>query len=766
MVKGLEFPNADAKTVLAFYEQLTGKQIVSDTSIAVPVNIVVRQEIPKTEAIRIIELALLMNGITLVPAGGNIVQALGLGKNPRGFGIPLYSDEMQLPENEQVVSFLLKLNYGDPTKIAATLTQFIPPSQGAYTQILALPESQSLLITESTPNIRNLLQIVRQIDQPPAPVVSEFIQLQRADAKAVIEKLQKLFENNQPSENAPGGAARGIRPASVNITPEGTPIPPEATVTETSPSSLEIRGGLSEDGIIVGKIKIAADERTNRIHVVTRPENMGFIQELLREFDQNVPFGEPVTRVLRFRTASELLPVIVKAIVDPGVKVEDMGLTSGGTTGVSNRATSSLGSSRSTSDQYGGTDLTGGSGTNANLSGNLEGLQRKTEPKAVNLGNNSKLIADDATNSIIVLGSTEIRSKVFRIIDEMDIRQPQVMLQTVIGELTLGANETFSVDYILRNSAARVIVPINTGTGTGTGTNTSTGSAAVATTPNGIVSLSGNSPVLNFNNLINQRAVTKIGVAGATGLSGFFTAGNTLDVIVNALESTNRFRVTSRPMLYTTNNQPASLTSGQEIAVPTNIQSSFNTGTNLVTNSSVQFKQVALNLSILPLINSEKEVSLDIEQVADEISGSTRIDNNDIPTISHRALRTHVTVPNHGTLVLGGLIRQSATNNRSGIPYLSRIPVLGSLFRSTTTGKSRTELVILIRPEVTMNSAEATEQRERQFEMLDLEPDLESSLAPPNVRKKAPASELMRRSPMILRQDEQVEVSRVPSRNK
>lgn len=764
MVKGLEFPNADAKTVLNFYEHLTGKQIVSDTSIAVPVNIVVRKEIPKAEAIRIIELALLMNGITLVPAGGNIVQALGLGKNPRGFGIPLYSDEMQLPENEQVVSFLLTLNYGDPTKVAATLTQFIPPSQGAYTQILALPESQSLLITESTPNIRNLLQIVRQIDRPPEPVVSEFIQLKRADAKTVLEKLQKLFESNQPSENAPGGTARGIRPASVNITPEGTPIPPEATVTETSPSSLEISGGLSEDGIIVGKIKMAADERTNRIHVVTRPRNMLFIRQLLQEFDQDVPFGEPVTRMLRFRTASELLPVIVKAIIDPGAKVEDTGLTSGGTTGVSNRATSSLGSSRSTNDQYGGTDLSGSNAMNSNLSGNLEGSQRNTEPKAVSIGNNSKLIADDATNSIIVLGSTEIRSKVFRIIDEMDIRQPQVMLQTVIGELTLGANETFSVDYILRNSAARVILPVNTGTGTGT--NTSTGSAAVATTPNGIVSLSGNSPVLNFNNLINQRTVTKVGVAGATGLSGFFTAGNTLDVIVNALESTNRFQVTARPMVSTTNNRAATLTSGQEIAVPTNIQSSFNTGTNLVTNSSVQFKSVALNLNILPLINSEKEVSLDIEQVADEISGSTRIDNNDIPTISHRVLRTHVTVPNHGTLVLGGLIRQSETNNRSGIPYLSRIPVLGSLFRSTTKGKTRTELVILIRPEVTMNSAEATEQRERQFEMLDLEPDLESSLAPPNVRKKAPASELMRRSPMILRQDEQVEVSRVPSRNK
>jgi len=81
----------------------------------------------------------------------------------------------------------------------------------------------------------------------------------------------------------------------------------------------------------------------------------------------------------------------------------------------------------------------------------------------------------------------------------------------------------------------------------------------------------------------------------------------------------------------------------------------------------VQFKRVALQLEMVPLINSEREVSLDILQKIDEVSGSTRIDNNDIPNISTRYVKTSVTVPNESTLVLGGLIKQSTNRVKSGI---------------------------------------------------------------------------------------------------
>ena len=79
-------------------------------------------------------------------------------------------------------------------------------------------------------------------------------------------------------------------------------------------------GILSEEAVIVGKIKITPDVRTNRIHVVTRPINMPFIRQLIHEFDANVEFAKPVTRYLQYVSAGDILPVLVQALTEPGTE--------------------------------------------------------------------------------------------------------------------------------------------------------------------------------------------------------------------------------------------------------------------------------------------------------------------------------------------------------------------------------------------------------------------------------------------------------------
>jgi type II secretion system protein D len=777
---GLEFPNADVKAVLSYYEQLTNKRLVLDNSVAGPVNIVVKTALTKDEAVRIIEMSLLLNGYSLVPAGGDVVKVLGLGKNPRQVGVPIISDDLMLPEGEQVVTFVYKLQFADPTEVQQILTQYVVPAQSGYNQVLALPKSGSLLITENTTIIKALLKVIREVDVAPAEVVSEFIRLERADAKTVTENILKIINPQQAQGGAPGApgapGAAGVRTvaagtqrpgAQPRVTPEGTPIPGDIVATQQPNGSVEISSSsttLTEDAVI--KAVLTPDERTNRIHVVTRPgRNLEFITKLIKEFDLDVPFGVPVSRPLRFRPADEVLPVIVKAISDPGAKTDETAATTTGS-GATNRQTGLGSGNRGASGgndifSSGGSSSGSGGSINSNVNDSLETQPRETKPIAVTLGS-TKLIADNATNSIIVIGNVEIKQKVFKLIDELDVRPPQVMLHTIIGELTLNENEQFGVDYILRKGGQ--IGGVNTGIGTGTGTGTGNGSNGNGTgvTPANIVGFSGPTPQLNFNALLNQRTITQIAAVGAGGVSGFFTAGNTLDAIVTALESSRRFRVTQRPSIFAQNNQVASIISGQEIAIPGNIQSSlnsFNQSSGIVTNSTVQYKTVALKLEILPLINSEREVSLDIVQRVDEVSGSTKIDQNDIPTVSTRAIKTHVSVPNQGTLVLGGLIRQAQTNQKSGIPYLSRLPVIGPLFRSTTKDKARTELVILIRPEVTMTPTESVDDKERHMEYLNVDPDLETTLLPPNMRKRGTPDDLMRRSQLLLR-DEPARIER------
>src|SRR5256714_10319093 len=117
--------------------------------------------------------------------------------------------------------------------------------------------------------------------------------------------LKDIFEKGE--KTATPGGVRGVRPGQPNV-----PQP----VAETS----ELAGltALTEESVVVGKIKLSADVRTNRIHVITRPVNMPFVRKLISEFDANVEFAKPVTRALNYISAADVLPVIVQALSEPG----------------------------------------------------------------------------------------------------------------------------------------------------------------------------------------------------------------------------------------------------------------------------------------------------------------------------------------------------------------------------------------------------------------------------------------------------------------
>src|SRR5947199_8124441 len=168
--------------------------------------------------------------------------------------------------------------------------------------MLALPKASALLVTQNSDIIRQLASVISQVDVAPAEVVSEFIKLDRADASKVSDMLKDIFEKGTESPTQPG-----VR--SVKI-PGAVPQP-----QQVEGAGLNV---LSEEAIIVGKIKLTPDVRTNRIHVVTRPINMPFIRELIAEFDANVEFAKPVTRPLRYISASDVLPVLVQALTEPG----------------------------------------------------------------------------------------------------------------------------------------------------------------------------------------------------------------------------------------------------------------------------------------------------------------------------------------------------------------------------------------------------------------------------------------------------------------
>jgi type II secretory pathway component GspD/PulD (secretin) len=334
-----------------------------------------------------------------------------------------------------------------------------------------------------------------------------------------------------------------------------------------------------------------------------------------------------------------------------------------------------------------------------------------TAPQAVTVGN-TKLIADSRANSIIVIGNRDVVVKVTKILDEMDIKSPQVALSTIIGELRLNNNEEFGVDYFLQFKQKNLSgdsAPIGVGGG---------------------ASYTG-APIIDPASLITFPAFASLPGGQATA---YVAAGNTLAAIVKALDSTGRFRTVSRPTVFTSNNKKAIIASGTEIPVPTNTISSSTGGgivnTGLAQQTNIEFKKVALQLEVVPLINSANEVSLDILQKVDNVQGFTRVDNNNIPNIATRYIRTTVSAPNGATIVLGGLIQDQNDRSRTGFPILDRLPIIGALFSDTTKTKMRTELIVLMRPEVTLTKLQAYRLREKVEGKTHFGPELEQDDCP------------------------------------
>jgi len=667
----LQFPNSDVADVLREYETLTGKRVITDNFVQGKVNIFLSKEVPREEAIQIIKISLLMNGFSLVPEEPDIVKVM--------------------------------------------LGQYLSPPQ-TYTSVLPLPKSSSILITENSTVIRGLAKIIDQIDVAPAEVTSEFIKLERADATKVCDMLKDIFEkgSDQTRTGVPGGpGGRGVRGVANPV----VPMP-------QGEGDLGTLAALSEDSVIVGKIKLAPDVRTNRIHVITRPINMSFIRKLIAQFDANVEFAKPVTRSLRYISASDVLPVLVQSLSEPGGEQQQGG--AGGAAGPQAGPTPQRTPNPTVTNPYNVGQTSTASGSNLNVSEELSTQPVDTAPKAVTIGN-AKIIADQRANTIIVLGNREVVVKVIKILDEMDVKSPQVALSTVIGELTLNNDEEFGVDWFLKyrnkvvgtsrnNPQSSVPIPFPIG--------------SPAASPGGSPTVGG---ILDPAGLVNFASILQnIG----TGTNVYVAAGNYLSAIVHAMESTGRFRVISRPMVFTSNNKKAIIANGQEIPVPVNTLSNVNSGA-VVNNvasvqSSIEFKKVALQLEVVPLINSEKEVSLDILQKIDSVvpGSNVNIGGNSVPTIATRYIRTNVSAPNCSTIVLGGLITDTRNTSKNGIPYLSRLPVVGPLFRSTTKNRDRTELIVLMRPEVSLTKLDLYRLRQRNEDRSHFGPELEKDDCP------------------------------------
>ncbi|NCY23104.1 hypothetical protein EBX31_14280 [bacterium] len=195
--------------------------------------------------------------------------------------------------------------------------------------------------------------------------------------------------------------------------------------------------------------------------------------------------------------------------------------------------------------------------------------------------------------------------------------------------------------------------------------------------------------------------------------------GNSLNLYIQALTATSRFRIASRPAIFTANNKKAVIYNGQKIAVPTSTVTTLGAGGSATTTSgsqqsNIQYQDVVLKIEVVPLINNAREISLQIIQTNDTlekgVNSTTDIGGGvQVPKINTQELTTSVIVPDRATILLGGLVTQTDEKSSSGVPFLSTIPLMGNLFKSTNDSTDRQELVVMMQPSVIGDTPELRE---------------------------------------------------------
>ncbi len=681
MVK-VNFPSAPIQAIIPFYTSLTRKKLILDSSLqGEQLRIISPEPLSKKEAIAFIEATLLLNGYALIKVDATTSKLInnGAGKNPTADGLKVYHHVRDLPANEEICHFVLQLHHisgGDASKAFQEVIKLHP-----YGAISAISNNSALIITENSTTIRSIHELAQVIDVPPANISNEMIKLERSDVELIAEMITEIFGQDKNAENSSPDAPVNIAPTKaegVNPARSG----PGQKSQATNPAS--------------SKVKVFAYRRTNELLVIGRPVDITYIRGLVEKLDKQDDTTNFLKRRLKWLKVHDFISVAYNALAkDTDIQNSDGSASKGGGR---RKATSKRNDSNALSDSNSARNGPGGlSGDAGNPNGNINSggahsgitgtnssrtsLSSPDEagaPESMIVGK-TLLISDPQSNSLIVSGSPEHVSRIDQLLVEMDVRPQQIYISAIIGQLSLGKNYNYGFDFLklLDDFSIRQ---------TGDDSNSSSGTAGLGSS----FSSGGGqaSQIANFS-------WNRLNLYGQIG---------SLSSYLKLIEGANDFKILATPSVYAKNASKSVISSGQKIAVPAQILSNGGFQSGVINNSvSVDYRDVLLKLEVIPLINSNDEVTLRIAQVNDNIVGSQTISGNTVPTIGTQQLVTEVSIKNDSTVVLGGLITERSSNEGRGGIFLRRIPIIKNLFGTTTIENKRDELLIFIQPHIIKN---------------------------------------------------------------
>ena len=579
------------------------------------------------------------------------------------------SDPDKIAMTDELITQVIPLRYADATQLKTDLTPLINPEA----DFTANASSNALVITDTSANVRRVVQIVAALDAHLIDAVDvKVFQLQYAGASSVAKLINDVFANQdqftgpggQTGAQQPGGRGEAGRDAGG---PGGGFERFRQFITSQQPQ-----------GKTGSKVNASPDDRTNTVVVTGPVDALETVGRVIKELDSN-PTADETVFVYRLKNAQSLNVEATMNLLFNGTNGSTSGRTTASLSGA--RSTPTNASQRNSSGGGGfGTQSSGGRTGNTGAFGATTGafgantgtfgaptgttnnnrraaatpaLPAGAQQTAVELAGQVSIIADPDTNSILVRTSPKNYEQVKTILNELDRAVQQVLIKVLIAEVTHTEGQDLGAEFSALNLRA-----------------------------------GGN----------GQTAGSDFGLGAASGGLVVNILETNFSATLRALETTGKLDVLSRPYILASDNQLASITVGQEVPI---IQNSRITDTGQTINT-LQYTDVGILLDVIPHINPEGLVILDVAPEISQLTGESVpiSDTASQPIIAKRSARSRVAVKSGQTVVIGGLMEDRRTETVSKIPLLGDLPGVGALFRRSIKSKTKTELLIFLTPQV------------------------------------------------------------------
>ncbi len=432
-------------------------------------------------------------------------------------------------------------------------------------------------------------------------------------------------------------------------------------------------GGDSGADVAVSNVfRIEAYPDSGRLLVVTKtPDNFVWLDKLIKDIDQPLKAGLPISVELKHASAVEVAEILNALLAEAGsgsgIKAPNEGLTGIDFQGA---AAGDAGGTGQTTN-IGSNGSAGGTATEIKFPWQTARGAGDTATEVSALVGKTRVVPNAGQNSVLVLATPEIQQAMMDIIEKLDKPGRQVMISAVLAEVVLGDQFAFGLKFGKRGD----IQPL-------------TGANAI---------------------VINGQGTTPIYEGTRTGdfigdlTSSVLSFGVDASVILQALEEQTQVRILQQPRVFTSDNQEAKFFDGADVPFQTGSTTGGTTGGG--TTSSFDQIAVGIGLNVRPRITKDLNVAMQIEILLSNVDTTTRtvVTPGNNPTIQRRQTNTSVVIKNGQTIVISGIRKETENKVKTKVPVLGDVPVLDWVFSSTEKVSAATELVLFVTPIVVEN---------------------------------------------------------------